>query len=306
MNKKPGLTVYAVCRLRHEAGIYHHHDNQSNRGQRVVLRTANEVSEMKKQRSVKLTMISCCSFACFILIWWLATDGLHLFRTNVMPSPVAVVLGFFKKLTTRVPDGGLLHEHFLASLQVATTGFLLGVCSGIPIGICTAWYPRFGNFFQPIFNLFRPMPAVAWIPIFVLWFGIGLAPKVALVFISAFIPSVINANEGIRRTSPVHLWVARTFGASRTQMLFTVAIPTALPAIFTALRITLAVSWGALAAAELIAATAGLGNMIQANRNLGNIDLVVVGMLALGAIGSTLSYGVAKLEKKFVKGRMSE
>ena len=96
-----------------------------------------------------------------------------------------------------------------------------------------AWFRRVDMFVTPLFDLIRPVPTIAWIPLMILWFGIGLGAKAAIIFVSAFVPCVINAYAGIKQTKPVHLWVAQTFGASRREMLFTVAIPTALPLIFT-------------------------------------------------------------------------
>ena len=118
---------------------------------------------------------------------------------------------------------------------------------------------------------------------------------------SAFVPCVINTYSGIKATTQVHLWVAQTFGASRRQMLKEVAIPTALPYIFTGLRVSLGSSWTSLCAAEMLAASRGLGFMIQLNRQLARADLIIVGMLTIGAVGAILSVGLGYLEKKYVK-----
>ena len=136
----------------------------------------------------------------------------------------------------------------------------------------------------------------------ILWFGIGLGAKAAIIFVSAFIPCVINSYAGIKQTRPVHLWVAQTFGASRTKMLFTVAIPTAMPLIFTGLRISLQAAWTTLCAAEMLAANKGLGYMIQLNRSLARADLIIVGMLTIGLIGTIFSVVLGKMEKKMVRG----
>ena len=119
---------------------------------------------------------------------------------------------------------------------------------------------------------------------------------------SAFVPCVINTYAGIKQTKPVHLWVAQTFGASRSKMLFTVAIPTAMPLIFTGLRISLGTAWMTLCAAEMLAANKGLGYMIQLNRALGRADMIIVGMLTIGAIGTIFTVGLGKLENLMVKG----
>ena len=119
---------------------------------------------------------------------------------------------------------------------------------------------------------------------------------------SAFIPCVINSYAGIKQTKPVHLWVAQTFGASRTKMLFTVAIPTAMPLIFTGLRISLQAAWTTLCAAEMLAANKGLGYMIQLNRSLARADLIIVGMLCIGVVGLVLDVILEAVEKMVAKG----
>ena len=132
--------------------------------------------------------------------------------------------------------------------------------------------------------------------------GYPVGAKAAIIFASAFVPWVINPYPGIKQTKPVHLWVAQTFGASRREMLFTVAIPTALPLIFTGLRISLGTAWMTLCAAEMLASNRGLGYMIQLNRTLARADLIIVGMLTIGVVGIILTTLLDWLEKKVVKG----
>ena len=135
----------------------------------------------------------------------------------------------------------------------------------------------------------------------ILWLGIGYESKVGIIFFAAFISATINSYAGIKQTNKVHLWVAKTFGASNRQLLFKVAIPTAMPMIFTGLRLALGSSWVALVAAELLAATKGLGYMIHVSRMLGRPDVIIVGMVTIGIIGYLLSSILEKLQKKFVR-----
>jgi NitT/TauT family transport system permease protein/taurine transport system permease protein len=257
---------------------------------------------VKKKGFDIYTFVSILSVIGFFFIWWLITDGLHIVRSVIMPSPGTVGKAFLEKLVSRNPDGGYLHEHIAASLQVALTGYVLGACIGIPTGILMAWFPLFDKFYRPIFNLIRPISPIAWIPIMILWFGIGLGSKAALIFLSAFVPSVVNAYAGIKSANPVHYWVAQTFGASRKVLLFKIAIPSALPHFFTGLKVSLGSAMTSLVAAELLAATRGLGYMIQLNRRLGRVDNIVVGMLTVGALGAIFAVTLDYLEKKLVKG----
>lgn len=259
---------------------------------------------MKRKKITKYTVISIFSTIGFFFIWWLLTDGLHLVNAITLPSPIAVGKAFMTKMVNRNPDGGLLTEHIAMSLKVALSGYGVGVVVGLPLGVIMAWFPLFDKFFRPIFNLIRPISPIAWIPIFILWFGIGLGPKTAMIFLSTFVPSVINAYAGIKSASPVHYWVARTFGATRSEQLFTVAIPTAMPFFFTGLKVSLGNAWTSLVAAELLAATKGLGYMIQLNRMLGRVDNIIVGMITIGALGALMAALLDLLEKRLVKGGM--
>lgn len=261
-----------------------------------------EMQIKKKREKKKLFIISICSLSTFFVIWYIATAVLHLMPDYALPSPVQVLEAFISKLTKKAPDGATLFQHIAASLKVALSGYFLGASVGIPLGICMAWYRRIDLFVTPLFDLIRPVPTIAWIPLMILWFGIGLGAKAAIIFVSAFVPCVINTYAGIKQTKPVHLWVAQTFGASRTKMLFTVAVPTAMPLIFTGLRISLGTAWMTLCAAEMLAANKGLGYMIQLNRALGRADMIIVGMLTIGAIGTLFTVLLGRLERIIVKG----
>ncbi len=250
----------------------------------------------------KYTLISIVSVVALLAIWELCTDVFKLVGSNVMPSPVKVVESFIDKLSNTAPDGSTLLVHIGASLQVALTGYIVGAVIGIPLGIVMAWYKKADLFIRPLFDLLRPMPPIAWIPIMIIFLGIGIASKAAIIFLSAFVPCVLNAYTGIKQTSPVHIWVAKTFGASNLRTLFKVAIPSALPNIFTGLSVSLSSAWSALVAAELLASSRGLGYMIQINRMFGRPDLILVGMLTIGIFGAVLSLVLNRVQKLLVKG----
>ena len=219
----------------------------------------NEYAKQKRKEKIKFGIVSVFSLCVFFTIWYVCTAVLHLKPDYILPSPVQVVEALIGKLTNTAPDGATLFGHIAASLKVALSGYLLGALVGVLLGIAMAWFRRVDMFVTPLFDLIRPVPTIAWIPLMILWFGIGLGAKSAIIFVSAFVPCVINSYSGIKQTKSVHLWVAQTFGASRKEMLFTVAIPTALPLIFTGLRISLGTAWMTLCAAEMLAATRGLG-----------------------------------------------
>ncbi|NLL25466.1 MAG: ABC transporter permease [Spirochaetales bacterium] len=255
---------------------------------------------MKNIKS-KYTLISSLSLVAFVILWIVVTDVLHIFPSYALPSPITALKTFFRKLVQTSPDGSTLIVHILASLQVTLSGYLIGVLVGVPLGILMGWYKPVDLFVKPLFDLVRPIPPIGWVPIMMLILGIGLRAKAMVIFVSAVIPCIINSYSGIKQTSETHINVAKTFGASNLDILRTVAIPTAMPMIFTGLRVSLGVAWMTLVAAELIAATKGLGYMLQIARTIGRADIIVVGMLVIAAVGALLTGILEFLEKKFVR-----
>lgn len=248
-------------------------------------------------------MLSALSICVFLGVWYLCTDVLALVSPKMLPSPVKVVTSFFDKLSNPNPDGGTLLTHAASSLKITLTGYLVAVIIGTPLGIAMAWYDKVDQYVRPIFDLIKPVPGVAWVPLMILMLGIGFASKVTVIFISAIVPVLLNAYSGIKQTKDVHLWVMRTFGASNWQMLIRVGVPTALPYIMTGVRVALGSAWTTIVAAELIASTRGLGFMIQQSRGIYRPDIILVGMLTIGLIGAVLTAILSFVENKIVKGR---
>ena len=261
---------------------------------------------MRFVKKNRYTLLSILSVVLFFLIWELITDGLHVFSSVALPSPVKVFTSLLAKFTSRVPDDSTLIDNILSSLNVALAGFGLGALIGVPLGILMAWFRPVELVARPLFDVLRSIAPVAWIPIMVLLFGIGITAKAAVIFVASFVPCVVNSYAGIKQTSQVHLWVGQTFGASNATQLFKIAIPTALPNIFTGLRLSLGTAWVSLIAAEMLASTKGLGYMIVIGRMTGRTDIILVGMLTIGALGAALSFILTKLEHALVKGRWGE
>ena len=250
----------------------------------------------------KYLLISVLSVCVGIFVWWRVTDGLGLFRSNVLPSPVKVCQTFLKKWVETKPDGATLLQHLVASLKVALGGYLIGALVGIPLGIFMAWNDKIDMLVRPVFDLVRTIPGVAWTSVMVTLVGIGYMSKALVIFISAMVAMVINSYSGIKQTKTVHLWVGQTFGASNWDLLTKVAIPSALPMIFTGLDVALGSAWTTLVAAELLASTRGLGFMIQQARGIFRLDIVIVGMVVIAITGAILSSIIRKIGDKVVKG----
>ena len=154
---------------------------------------------MKKQKSY-IWILSILSVIGFVGIWWFCCDVLKLTSSSTLPGPVTVIKTFIAKLSSSAPDGATLPQHIGSSLKIALGGWALGVVIGTPLGICMAWYKKVDLFARPIFDLLRPVPGLAWIPLMIILFGIGITPKIVTVFLSAFVPCVLNSYTGIRRT----------------------------------------------------------------------------------------------------------
>ena len=250
----------------------------------------NEYAKQRRKNKIKFGIVSVISLCVFFTVWYICTAVLHLKPDYILPSPVQVVTAFIDKLTRTAPDGATIFGHIGASLQVALSGYVLGAIVGIPLGIAMAWFRRVDMFVTPLFDLIRPVPTIrmdsADDP--VVWYR---AWSEGCHYFCLCVCSLCYQFLRRHQTDEAGtLWVAQTFGASRREMLFTVAIPTALPLIFTGLRISLGTAWMTLCAAEMLASNKGLGYMIQVNRSLARADLIVVAMLTVGLIGYDL-YG---------------
>lgn len=256
----------------------------------------------KKRMLNRYLLLSVLSICVGVFVWWLVTDGLGLFRSNVLPSPVKVLNTFIKKTYQTKPDGATLLQHLIASLKVALGGYIIGAVVGIPLGIFMAWNDKIDMLVRPVFDLVRTIPGVAWTSVMVTLVGIGYMSKALVIFISAMVAMVINSYSGIKQTKTVHLWVGQTFGASNWELLTKIAIPSALPMIFTGLDVALGSAWTTLVAAELLASTKGLGFMIQQARGIFRLDIIIVGMIVIAITGSVLSSLIRMLGNKLVKG----
>ena len=270
------------------------------------LTAADYQSWQKRQKEewIRYYLLCFTGIFLFFALWQLAVVS-GIADAKLLPTPLKVFRTIIQKFHIKEPDGNTMLVNILASLEVALSGFFLAIVIGIPLGLVMGWYRVAEAFFRPIFELVRPVPPIAWIPLVVVWFGIGLRAKALIIFFSAFVPCVINSYTGIQLTNRTYINVAKTFGASETEIFYKIGIPSSLPMVFAGIRVALGNSWSTLVAAEMLAATAGLGYMIQFGRTIARPDLVIAGMVAIGAIGAVLSSGLSYTEKRFIRGQKS-
>ncbi|MGH8263489.1 MAG: ABC transporter permease [Steroidobacterales bacterium] len=227
--------------------------------------------------------------AVLIATWWLAVVGTG---SVIFPTPWQVVTGIIELL-----ENGTLWEHVGASLFRVGSGFLLACAFAIPLGLWMGWVRGAFTTLNPIFQMLRPISPIAWIPIAILWFGVGNASPIYLIFISSVFPMVVQTTNGVHTIERRYLRAAGNFGVSRSTLFRQVVIPAALPQIIVGMRIGLGVAWLVVVAAEMIALRSGLGYLIIDSRNAGNrYDLVIAAMVIIGLIGLLLDLLMRRLE----------
>jgi NitT/TauT family transport system permease protein len=236
---------------------------------------------------LKEALPSLAVIAALIGAWWVTVI---VTQSVIFPTPWAVVTGTFELL-----KDGTLWRHIGASLMRVGVGFGLAVCVAVPLGLWMGWVRPAYRTLNPLFQILRPISPIAWIPIAILWFGVGDASPIYLIFISSVFPMVVQTTAGVHSIEKRYLRAAENFGVSRRTLFRRVVIPAVLPQIITGMRIGLGVAWLVVVAAEMIALRSGLGYMIMDSRNAGNrYDLVVAGMIIIGLIGLSLD-GIMRL-----------
>jgi NitT/TauT family transport system permease protein len=224
-----------------------------------------------------------------VLIWQAAVLIGH---SSILPGPWAVAKGI-AELTHK----GLLVKYEVASLFRVTWGYISAALLAIPFGLMLGWYRRGEKAFNPLLQIFRPISPLAWIPISILWFGVGDLAAIFLIFLASFLPISVTAMNSVRNISAVHLNAGRNFGLSQGQIVLRVIYPAVMPQLIVGLRISLGVAWLVVVAAEMIAVNSGLGFLIIDARNAGNrYDLVIAGMVLIGVTGLILDWGMRRLE----------
>src|ERR1044071_3279695 len=235
--------------------------------------------------------------AAVVALWWLAVALTH---SVIFPTPWQVVTG-----TLELARDGTLWEHIGASLFRVGAGFGLAVLFAIPLGLWMGWVRGAFITLNPLFQILRPISPIAWIPLAILWFGVGNASPIYLIFIASVFPMIVQTTVGVHTIERRYLRAAENFGVPRDKLFRQVVLPATLPQIITGMRIGLGVAWLVVVAAEMIALRSGLGYMIMDARNAGNrYDLVVAGMIIIGLIGLMLDGFMRLLEgMKIVRWR---
>jgi len=238
-----------------------------------------------------------------LIVIWQGLSSLEIIGGNLLPSPVRIFLGFKDLLTVGMPPGQLLHNHCLYSLIRVALGFALAALLGIPLGLLIGWSGRIRIMVSPILEMIRPIPPLAWIPIAILWFGIGMKSAAFIIFLGAFFPIVLNTISGALSINPIFFEAMRTLNATPADIFFKVVVPGSTPSIFVGLRIGVGIGWMTLVAAEFTGVKSGygLGYMIMTARDIQRPDEIIAGMLVIGVIGLLINHVLKILEKKIIR-----
>lgn len=221
----------------------------------------------------------------FVLLLWEMVTRYSGWSTNVFPGSIAVLTSMGELIAN-----GTLLKNTVASLFRVSVGFTIAVALGIPLGIIIGRLEIAKLLLNPLIQFLRPISPLAWIPLAMLWFGIGDQPAIFLIFLASFFPIVVSTSIAVETIKPTYFQVAANFNFSRYEVFSKIVIPAITPQVITALRIAIAIAWMVVVAAEMIAVQSGLGYLILDSRNALRMDYVMVAMIVIGVIGLLLDF----------------
>lgn len=247
---------------------------------------------MKSLKTVFHIILPLLSLVLLVLLWLWAAEVVPSF-----PSPGEVVARFQLLQERPISDTNIL-GHVWASLLRVIKALALSIVIGIPFGLFIGWSKTFRGLFKPLFEVFRPIPPIAWIPLISLWLGVGETSKVLIIFIGTIMPIVVNTYSGVAMVPSQLLDASRSFGANNTQLLVDTVLPASLQSIFAGIKTALSAGWMVVLAAEMISAKQGLGFLITRGSDTNDLALCVISMIFIGIIGAIISYGFDFVERR--------
>ena len=250
------------------------------------------------RRALSTRWISVLTLLTLLALWW-AVTATQLIEPLFLPPPSAVLAKGWLLVTQGYMDA-TLWQHLGASLGRIGLALGFAVLTAVPVGIAIGYNRIARGILDPLIEFYRPIPPLAYLPLIVIWCGIGELSKVLLIYLAIFAPIAIATATGVRTVDPAKIRAAQSLGASRSQLIRHVILPSALPEILTGLRIGLGVGWSTLVAAELIAATSGLGFMVQSAAQFLVTDVVLLGILVIALIAFAMEMGLRALQRKLV------
>ena len=241
---------------------------------------------------------------CVVVIWQVLSFS-GIIPGNRLPSPVNIILGFTELLTQGLPPGYTLTGHCIASLKRVLSGVAIAIVTALPLGIAMGYWTRARNYLTPFVEMIRPIPPLAWVPLAILWFGIGDRSSSFIIFLGAFFPILLNTIGGVLSINRRLIESSIILGAKKKALFAKVLLPGAMPSIITGVRIALGIGWMTLVAAEFTGVKSGygLGYMIMTARDIQRPDQIIAGMAVIGMIGYAMDFGIRKMEHKILRWR---
>ncbi len=237
-----------------------------------------------------------------LVVLWQALSWAGLIPAYKLPSPLAIGQGLLDLALVGMPPGHRLPIHLFYSLYRVAWGFFLAALLGVPLGLLLGWSRPLRQLVTPLVELVRPVPPLAWIPISILWFGIGIKSAAFIIFLGAFFPILLNTIAGVRSVNPTLAEAAHTLGARQRDIVLKVLLPGSVPSIFVGLRIGLGIGWMTLVAAEFTGVRSGygLGYMIMTARDIQRADEIMAGMGVIGVTGLLIDWGLRVLQRRLL------
>lgn len=252
---------------------------------------------MKKKRlsdKSSSAIAACISIGLFLILWFWATKSTTL--GLMIPGPVEVIQTVIEGIFGQVGKHSIM-VHVGYSLMRVMVGFALGSLLGVIIGLLMGWYGIANAIFNPLFRIIRPIPPIAWIPISIIWFGLGENAKIFLIFLASFSNTTLNSMAGARSVNPEVVNAAKMLGAKERQIFMTIVLPASVPAIFVGLQVAISSSWATVLAAEMVRSSEGLGWMIVAGMNNNDMVQILSGIVMIGVVGFILAIIMRKAEE---------
>ncbi|MGN6808219.1 MAG: ABC transporter permease [Trinickia sp.] len=251
--------------------------------------------------SMKSYGLTAVVLAIAVLLWQVVSMA-GVFPAFALPSPVAVWRAFVDIVRDGYGGQSLVSDILISCFRIVI-GFVGAVAIGVPVGLLMSRNKIVNDIIDPLLQFVRPVPPLAYIPLLVVWFGIGELPKAILILVGTIPVIIIGTMSGVKSTPPLRIAVARTLGATNAQIFRRIVLPSALPEIFTAMRVGIGVAWTCLVAAELIAASSGLGWLVQFAGQALQVSVVIVGIVIIGLIGYAMELVIRKVENWVVPWR---
>ncbi|MCL5935716.1 MAG: ABC transporter permease [Firmicutes bacterium] len=276
--------------MQYQVGVWHVSQEKEASSQRSTkpLKTANWWQNYLRPTVILLGMG----------ILWEVIAAAGLFPPYILPAPADIATALYQAALQ-----GRLQADIFWSIYRVVSGFVLAMLTGIPLAFLMGWWPMGELLLYPVFYTLRPIPPMAWLPVAIIWLGIGVRSEIFITFLGSFFPIILNTTLGVKSVERRLIEFAQTMGASTWQMITKVVLPAAMPAIFAGMRTGLGVGWMSVVAAEMISAKAGLGYLIYAGRYSLDTALIMGGMLTIGVLGLLMDVLMRRLENKVLAWR---